>query len=59
MSSTMDSMDSTMDFVLQLSSSSDESALYTTAALPCMTAFESAMMRSNNDIFDGSSVDID
>ena len=43
----MDSMDSTMDFVLQLSSSSDESALYTTAALPCMTAFESAMMSSN------------
>ena len=55
---TMDSMDSTMDFVLQLSLSSDESALYTTAALPCMTAFESAMMSSNNDISDVSSVNI-
>ena len=58
MSSTMDSKDSTMDFVFLLSSSSDESALYTTAALPCMTAFESAMMSSNNDISDASLVDI-
>ena len=35
--------DESMDLVLQLSESSEESMFYKTAALPCMTAYESSM----------------
>ena len=47
MSSTMDSMDSTMDFVLQLSSSLDESASYDRVA--CLTLCYYFMMRPLSD----------
>ena len=35
--------DESMDLVLQLSESSEESMFYKTAALPCTTAYESSM----------------